>query len=397
MTATHDLPRDPPRGGPGILALCMLIPALIAMIVLAIAPGLLDLARVFGTSQAQLIQTLPMLLMIVGAGCAGLIAERLGRRTTLILFMIAYALGGGVGYVVDTLAPMLVGRAILGFSAGVLMTTAYGLVGEYYEGQARERILGFMSMTGSLAAVLMLALGGQLVEAFGWRAPFLLYLASAILIPLAIGVGGRTAVKRREQGPSWGPVFAIWPIYVLLTAYTIGVFMMAIQGAFLLESHGVTASSTIGTLLAVSSLFGALGGFCYGFMRRWLDFGGMFVWISATMGGGLVLAVWAPNNAWFVLASFVTGLGMGVVEATIASEIIKRVPEPSHDRALGLNVVAMFLGPFLNPWVVAPLVALGGIGFAVLLIGGAYLVAGGGFLLVGIRRSQRRAAAPELR
>lgn len=176
----------------------------------------------------------------------------------------------------------------------------------------------------------------------------------------------------------------------MLTAYTVGVFMLAIQGAFLLGARGVTSPATIGSLLAVSSLFGALGGFSYGFMRRWLDFRGMFIWISATMGSGLVLAVMAPGNGGFILASFIAGLGMGVVEATIASEIIKRVPPASHDRALGLNVAAMFLGPFLNPWIVAPLVAVGGIGFAVFLFGGVYLAAGACFLLYVAMHARRR-------
>jgi len=62
------------------------------------------------------------------------------------------------------------------------------------------------------------------------------------------------------QRLSWAPVLALWPLYLLLTAYTIGVFMMAIQGAFLLQAHGITSPSSIGVLLSVSSVFGAAGG-----------------------------------------------------------------------------------------------------------------------------------------
>jgi len=99
------------------------------MVLLGIAPGMLDMARVFGTHQAQLVQTLPALLMIAGAASAGVFAERLGRRLTLIFFLLAYALGGGVGYFAGSVVPMLARRAVLGFAAGILTTTVYATVG----------------------------------------------------------------------------------------------------------------------------------------------------------------------------------------------------------------------------------------------------------------------------
>lgn len=87
-----------------------------------------------------------------------------------------------------------------------------------------------------------------------------------------------------------------------------------------------------------------------------------------------------------MFAALVTGLGMGVVEASIASEIMLRAPEPLHDRALGLNVAALFLGPFLDPWIVAPLAAKGGILFAITVIGVAYPGASVGFIVLAVQR-----------
>jgi MFS family permease len=387
--ASAELPgtHAPHHGGPGIFVLALAVPVLLSMVLLAIAPGLLDMARIFGTRETQLIQTLPALLMIAGAASAGFIAERLGRRVTLILFLLAYALGGGLGYFAGSVVPILAGRAALGFAAGVLMTTTYAVVGEYYEGPRREKILGYMTTTGSLAAVGMLTFGGLLVETHGWRAPFLLYFAGAALVPLAATALTRAKTMRERERLSWVPVLTLWPLYMLLTAYMVGVFMMAIQGAFLLQAHGITAPSIIGMLLSVSSIFGALGGFCYGFMRRWLNFRGMFVWISVAMGAGFLLAVWAPSAGWFVFAALITGLGIGLVGATITSEILLRVPDSLHDRALGLNTAALFFGPFLNPWVVAPLAAWKGIFFAITVIGFGYLVAGAGFFVVRKHRA----------
>jgi MFS family permease len=193
---------------------------------------------------------------------------------------------------------------------------------------------------------------------------------------------------------AWGPVLRWWPIYLLLMAYTVGMYMMAIQGPFLLGAKGVTAPSTIGLLVAVSSIFGALGGFLYGYMRRVFGFRAMFVWISVCIGIGLPLAAWAPGQEMFVLAAFITGLGIGVIEPTVASELLLRTPEPLHDRAMGLNVAAMFLGQFLNPYVVLPLTQARDISFAFQAIGAAYLAGGVLFLLalVGAGRREARTA-----
>lgn len=84
----------------------------------------------------------------------------------------------------------------------------------------------------------------------------------------------------------------------------------------------------------------------------------------------------------------VAGLGIGIIEPTVASELLLRTPEPLHDRAMGVNVAAMFLGQFLNPLVIAPLREGHGVLFAFTATSGAYLLAALLFLLslVRIRR-----------
>ena len=135
-------------------------------------------------------------------------------------------------------------------------------------------------------------------------------------------------------------------------------------------------------------LFRSLCGAIYGYARRWLDYRQMFVVISLAIGIGLPLAAWAPGGGWIVLAMIVTGLGIGVIEPTIASKLLELTPEPLHDRAMGVNVAAMFLGQFLNPLAIAPLRDAFGIGAAFTITGLLYLAGGGLFALsVASRKS----------
>jgi predicted MFS family arabinose efflux permease len=375
----------PLRGGPHVVALALGIPVLISMLALAIAPGALEMAAEFGALTAQLVLTLPAFLMIAGAAVAGYLSERWGRRAVIVACLIVYAVAGLLGGVAPGLLLLVLTRIVSGFVGGVLLTSVYAAIGEYFEGTRRESVLGLMSTAGSAASLALLVLMGMVVERYGWRAPFLIYGLGLLLVPSAL-IGLHRGLSASGASLRWRPVLARWPYYLLLTAYTIGMYMMVIQGPFLLAAKGIDAPSVIGRYIALSSLVGALGGVLYGFARRWLGFGQMFVLISLAIGIGLPIAAWAPGGGWIVLAMVVTGLGIGIIEPTVASQLLLLTPEPLHDRAMGVNVAAMFLGQFLNPLVIAPLHDAGGILFAFTATGFAYLLGAALFLLALARR-----------
>jgi len=389
-------PSDPrPAANAAIAVLALAIPVLVSALPLAIVPGMLRMAQVFGDMTAQFVLTLPGILMIVGAALCGYLSERWGRKAVIIGALAFYSVGGVGGFFATNLSALVVSRAIGGLSAGVLLTTVYALIGEYFTGHRRERLLGFMSMASSIASVGLLVLMGMVVERFGWRAPFLFYMLGLALVPFA--VVGITGGKALGTGVvlSWRPVLRRWPIYLLLTAYTIGMFILVIQGPFLLGEKGITSPSTAGRLIALSSVFGAVGGACYGRLRRSLGFREMFVFISLTIGIGMLIAAWSSGVGFFLVSTVVIGLGIGIIEPTIASELLTGTPEPLHDRVMGVNVAAMFLGQFLNPVVVAPIHAIGGTTLAFIVIGSAYVAGGLLFLLAVVRKPDRGGARPE--
>ena len=361
-------------GGASVVALALGIPVLISMLALAIAPGVLQMAQEFGALTAQLVLTLPAVVMIVGAAVSGYLSERWGRRAVIAACLLLYAVAGVSGGLAPNLMILVVTRVVSGFAGGVLLTSIYAVIGEYFEGTRRETILGFMSTAGSIASLALLVVMGYIVERFGWRAPFILYALSLLLLPCALK-GLHRGLSASSMSLSWRPVLRGWTFYLLLTSYTLGMYMMVIQGPFLLAAKGFTAPSTIGQFISLSSLVGGLCSAFYGVMRRWLGFRQMFIWISLVIGIGLPLAAWAPSGGWIVLSMVVVGMGIGIIEPTVASELLLRTPEPLHDRAMGVNVAAMFLGQFLNPLLLAPVREAYGIAFAFTAVGMVYLLA----------------------
>lgn len=379
---------------------CLFSSVLISFVAIAMVPALTDIAREVGKGDdgaltAQLIMTVPAIFMIVGASLSGYLSERLGHRTLAILCLILYALSGASGMFLDSLSALMVSRIVLGLAAGALLTVSYVTIGEYFEEARREWMLGLISAAASFSSVLVLWYGGEFVESFGWRAPFAVYLLGLAMVPFAY-LGMRKARPAEPvvavaagAGPGWSQVLAYWPLFMLVAAYTIGMYMPSTQAPFLLAERGVTSPSVIGKIVAVSSLVSAVGAFFYGAMRRYLNFAGMFAYISAALGIGMVAAVMSRSTGEFAFAAGIMGLGLGIIESTIASEVLKRAPEALHDRAIGLTIAALFFGQFLNPWVSKLLREVGGTEFAFLVIGGCYLAA---MLLFGFAWLKNRRA-----
>ena len=386
----------PRHGGPAIVIICLGCAWLGTVIAVALSPALPFIAREFGhgangASIAQLLQTLPAITMILGAGGAGYLSERWGRRIVMTGALLAYALSGAAGLFADTLPLLVVSRLILGLAGGVMLTTSYAMIGEYFEGPKRERIIGFAAALGSLSAILHLLIAGPLVDAYGWRAPFILYLPALALVPFAlIGMhSNRTAAAASLVKLSWGPVVAHWPLLLLLTAYTVGMYMSVIQSPFLVVAHGLGDATMIGRLVATTSLVAAACSFAYGFLRPRVGFSGMFVMISAGFAAGMLICVTAGSLPIFALGGALMGLGSGLIEPAIASAVLARTPEPLHDRAMGAVIMALFLGQFLNPVVLRPLNEIGGIDLVFVATGLAYLVGAALFLIAALQLRKR--------
>lgn len=374
---------------------CLFSSVLISMVAMAVVPSLTDIAKQFGngddgTLTAQLIMTVPSVFMIIGASLAGYLSERVGRRAVAVWCLLIYAFSGASGLIWDSLTALMISRIFLGLAGGALLTIGYVTIGEYFEGTKREWMLGLISALASFSSVLVLWFGGDFVESFGWRAPFTVYLLGLVIVPFAL-TGMRRGLPEAEEylEVSWGPVLRYWPFFVLVAAYTIGMYMPSTQGPFLLAERGETSPAVIGKIIAVSSLVSAIGAFFYGAMRKWLNFAGMFTYISAALGIGMIAAVMSNSTEQFVIACGIMGLALGIIESTVASEVLSRAPEKLHDRAIGLSIAALFFGQFLNPWVAKPLRDAGGAAFAFQVLGGAFLMAAFVFAFFWRKRSAR--------
>ena len=184
----------------------------------------------------------------------------------------------------------------------------------------------------------------------------------------------------------------LWWLYLTAVALTIGMFMPSIQGPFLLVAEGVTSAATQGTVAAACAVVAALSSASFGWLVRFVRPSGIFVLIASFFGVGSLVMALSHDALTIGTGSALMGVAAGLVEATSATVILGRVSEHSRAPAIGLLLSAIFLGQFLNPWVVDPLRQAFGIHGAFIAVGVAFLAMAVVLTVGHLRQSQAAGA-----
>ncbi|MFC9253412.1 MFS transporter [Amycolatopsis thailandensis] len=332
-----------------------------------IAPSLPEMREVFsGTPGSGLLVRLALtvtsLAIAISAPLSGIVADRVGRRPLLLAGLGLYAVAGTAGFFVDDLYLLLVTRAGLGIAVGGIMTSISTLITDWFSGPGRASFLGLQQAFASLGGVVFLPLAG-LLATVSWQAPFWVYSVSAIVAVFAIfslreprrdepaaGTSERTRLPGRIVG-----------VYVLALVATLIFYMAPTQLPFLLEGFG-SGPAVIGAVVAGSTLTSVVGALVFPRLRERLSATAITISSVALLGAGWLVIGAAGTVAQIVAGLLVGGFGVGLVVPNLNLRLAEFAHPAQRGRVLSGLVTGIFLGQFLSPLVVQPLVQ--GIGIA---------------------------------
>ncbi|VVE70135.1 major facilitator transporter [Pandoraea captiosa] len=337
-------------------------PALAALIPMAVTPALPALSAAFGhvpdgTFFAQMVMAAPAAMVMLGAPAGGALSERFGRRKVILIALLLFLVSGIFPVISPNAAGLIASRLILGIAGGVILTTSFSMAGDYGD-HTRERILGFAGAGAAFCAIVGMVLGGLLVDALGWRGPFVLYLIALPVLVLSTFVIDNHKQVHSRVAEGTMPIRAQIPIFGLTCLLTIGLFMPGIQGPFLLRANGITSAATIGAVLSTYSLTAACAAASYGTLRRALSANSVLALAAFCLGVGAAIFAVAHSIPGALAGCIVTGVGAGLVEPVTMSLVLSRSHPGIRQRCVGLLLASVFLGQFLNPVVLSPLRAM---------------------------------------
>ncbi len=378
----------------------LLVSSLTIVSMITISASLPDMSRAFashpeGASLVKLSLSFPALFIALSAMAAGVFIDRFGRLKPLGIALLLYAVAGSSGYWLDNIYLILAGRALLGVCVGISMTIVTTLVADYYLGQSRQKFAGLQIAVMSLAGIIFITLGGVLAD-IHWRVPFLLYLFPVLILPFTyLFLKEPVKVMAGQKGTNSVKAPAvIWLVYINVMLLWILFFIIPVQIPFYLKTLGVESNTLIGIAIASSTFFSAIASFFYSRIKDRFGFRPIFAVGYLLMAAAYLAIAYGQSYSMVLLGMLLAGLGMGLMIPNGNIWVMQLAPPEIRGRCIGRLTTFWFLGQFLSPLLLLPLLDFLSVSQLFYLLSALLITLSLSFLFLGIQfsRIQKRTA-----
>lgn len=301
----------------------------------------------------------------------GILADRVGKLNVLLPSLVLYALFGTAGAFMHNLGPLLMTRGLLGAASGGIAASSLGLLGSLYEREARSQVLGYVTTTLTISSITFPLLGGW-VGATHWQFTFYLYgLALPLAVIAARILPDKPSLKSRSVSVAFGSSGKLCHILqrpqVIQLLLTLGlasaiVYAVVIYAPLYLKIT-IGAGPTLNGILLASRAIGVAVISAFG-ARQLAKFLGLKRTIALGFGLMAVTLATIPllyQLPWILLAAIVFGLGFGMITPNLYIALANLAPAEMQSSVLAAGNGAGFLGQFLSPIFLGPVLAFGGL------------------------------------
>lgn len=292
----------------------------------------------------------------------GIVADRIGHLRVLIPSLILYALFGTAGAFMHSLMPLLVVRGLLGAASGGIAAASLGILGNMYKGEARSQALGYATSTLTIMGIAFPLLGGW-VGSFHWQWAFGLY---GVGLPLAILAARflpeksspKTKVDAKDAGSKLRQVLGRpYTLRLLCTLSLVSIAMYAVviyAPQYLKQT--IDATSVVNGIVLASRAIGAAIISAFGAKRLAQRLGQP---TTVAIGLGLMALTLSTipilhQLGWILVTAVFFGVGFGLVLPTLYGTLANLAPPDLKSSVLAAGTGAGFLGQFISPILLGP-------------------------------------------
>lgn len=315
---------------------------------------------------------------VVMAPVIGLLADRYGRRRVLVPCLVAFGVFGMLAGLAPSWSTLLLARLGQGLGAAGLINLAVVLIGDYWTGLDRARVIGYNAAVLTVSLAVFPALGGGLAQWAGWRwafAPYALALGVAFaahrVLPGDPPLAGQP-VAFRTQLRSAGDVIR-QPLVATAIAYGFVLFILifglflTVLPIYLADEFGLEAGGR-GLVIAAPAVASTVAALSLGRLRRRYGAGALVIAGSLLFSVAFVLIGVAGALAVIIVGAVVYGLGEGLSIATLQDLVAGAAPDETRGAVVAVWVSAVRAGQAVGPLLAAA-------GLAWVGAGGSFLVA----------------------
>ena len=323
----------------------------------AIAPALGIIKAHFSDAPALLVQfivSMPALLIIVTNLFFLPLSRILRTRAIATTGLVLYVVSGAGCFFVDDIYVLLMMRAVLGISVGLVMPLSTGLLAYYFPPEEQARLMGLSAAMNQMGGVVATLLAG-LLATVEWNYAFLFYLLGLIaLVMVWRWLPDEQLESANKRGVPFQP-------RQLLKFHPSVIGMLLLMMIFFIfpTNFAVVASSQIGlstemiTIIMVGLDVVAffVGMVLGGVMSRFRMSVKYFAPLCFLMGYAAYLV---PSVLMLVLGSALIGIANGVGVPYLNTIASIKGGKNSATTVMPLLSAALYLGQFVSPIIVTP-------------------------------------------
>jgi len=177
----------PTIGRSEFIALMAMLVAAVAFSIDSMLPAMPQIAAELSPddpNRAQLIITSFVLGMGLGTFLAGPLSDSYGRKPIIVYGAGLYIFACALAWMAPSLELVLLARMLQGLGAAAARVVPMAIIRDYYAGRGMARIVSFIMMVFTLVPAVAPLAGSVVIDAFGWRAIFGIFVVFALLTTL---------------------------------------------------------------------------------------------------------------------------------------------------------------------------------------------------------------------
>lgn len=345
--------------GAGVMAALLTCSMLILMGGAAVTPGLPGIESHFA-DQANLtsfVITLPHLAVALVGFLMGAVSDRFGKVRTLIASLLVFIVTGAGSYFLDDIYLILVLRFLLGFGLAGIVCTVTSLIGSYYSGSQRVRMLGLQSAAMGIGVLILEVLGGSLAD-MSWNSPFLVYLIAVPFLVLVLLFLREPAQEEQiavDDGGHKSDMRLIWASYMAIFIGMIVIFVVPTKMPSYMENMLGVSATMMGLYLGLHGIGNALFS-C--FHRRFSEtFTSMqlvsisFILLAFSLALPFAVAETVPVC---LVTLIVSGFAVGLMVPSVVNSVVEASTPSNRGKMMGIYAMFLNLGQFAISLVAIP-------------------------------------------
>lgn len=332
---------------------------LTVMAAAAIAPAMGIIQQHFNSAPdilIQLIISLPALFIILTNLCFLSISRVLRTRAIAIIGLAIYVVAGTGCFFIDNIYALLVMRALLGVSVGLIMPLSTGLLSYFYPPEEQARLMGLSAAMNQMGGVVGTLLAGILAS-IQWNYSFLVYLFGLIALLMIIRwLPNERLGSSNKRGKAFEPrqLLKFHPSVLGMLLLTMVFFVFPTNFAIITSRQLQLDTATITLIMVALDLLAFFVGLVFGKLMTAFRTSIKFFPPIALIVGYLFYAE-ASNITMLLIGSAFIGLGNGIGVPYLLTIASIKGGKNSATTVMPLLSASLYLGQFISPVIILPL------------------------------------------